>query len=170
LRLGPQIILEERISLAAVTSRESDGRSWSLTIVVADNLNVRALQKELAALVRLMCGNVLDAHQVLTGGDLSWHLEGELFLATQLVGSMQEATLRYVTEKRYNSLLPIPSRQFNSTQATDPSANEVFEKGENSRGQSNRAYQSSKPKPTYTKSLPNETRKRMESDEGSDKT
>lgn len=87
--------------------------------------------------------------------------------ATQLVGCMPEATLRYVTEKRYNSLFPISSRQFNSTQATSTRANEVFEKEEESRDQSNR---SSKPEPSYRKSLSNETRKRMESDKGSDKT
>ena len=81
LRICPRIVLEERIAVTIVATRELECRTWSLAVVAANNLNVGALEEELATLVRLVRGDVFNAHQVLSRGNLSWKLECELFLA-----------------------------------------------------------------------------------------
>lgn len=57
--------------------------------IATDDFDVRTLEEELAALVWLVCSNVLDAHEILASGDLCRHLEGELFLAPDEPGRVR---------------------------------------------------------------------------------
>jgi hypothetical protein len=76
LGVGPAVVLEEGLVAAIHTGNLERGRG--LSGIAAGDLDVRTPDVELAVCVRLVRGRLFDTDEVLAGGDLGGHLEGEL--------------------------------------------------------------------------------------------